>query len=108
MPMATARATSKTSTFSRHAALGRLEPFVSGLFQALHLLFQGRLVRLLRHRLLAARDGRLDRLDGLRREDVALVVKELLDMLAHGRGLANRLGQEPAEENGKRRTRSVG
>jgi hypothetical protein len=38
-------------------------------------------------------DGGTDVLDGLRREDVALVVEQPLDVLAHRGGIANGLGE---------------
>ena len=44
-------------------------------------------------------DRGLDRFDCLRRQDIALVVEDLLNMLAHRGRLANRLGEEPLKNH---------
>ena len=72
------------------------------------MLLQGGFVGIIRDRFLATGHGGSDRLDSLRGEDVALVAEELMDVAAHGRGLANRLGKQPAEGDRQRRLGGIG
>ena len=43
-------------------------------------------------------NGGADRLDGLGRKDVPLMIEKFLDVMPHGRGLAHPLGKKPLEE----------
>ena len=75
----------------------RLKPFIGGFFEFLHLLFQLGLVGRDGHRLLHGGDGGPDALEGLGREEVALVVEQFLHVLAHRGRVANGLGETASE-----------
>jgi hypothetical protein len=63
------------------------------------LLFESDFIGLARDGTLKFRHGGLDGLHGLGRKNIALMAKDFVDMLMHGRGVANRPRTKPLERH---------